>query len=85
MHSPASANILTTLLIIASSTALAQQQTPATLHYQLALDSNTLHVTLTYYPVEPDSTVFVYGEPNFGGQPDIFDAVRNVTALSRIC
>ncbi len=41
-------------------------------------DNRMVHVKLVYTPIEKDSTRFTYGEPNFGGQPDIIKCITNV-------
>src|SRR5690606_7595593 len=48
--------------------------------YVLSWDgiSSKLKVDLTYNVSEKDSTVFIFGDPNFGGQPDIFTVIKNV-------
>lgn len=40
--------------------------------------TNKLHITVYYTPLEPDSTVFTYGEPMFGGQPDIINCLSDI-------
>ncbi len=61
-------------------------QSAPPLRYALTLTDRNLHVTLTYVPLQRDSTVFVYGIPPFGGQADIFRGVRQprVTAPARL-
>ncbi len=46
--------------------------------YSLSYDHHTIHVTLRFTPAEPDSTSFTYGEPMFGGQPDILKCLANL-------
>ncbi len=48
--------------------------------YRLRWDgtSSVLQVKLDYEPSHPDSTVFVFGNPDFGGQHDIFSVVKNI-------
>ena len=48
--------------------------------YHLSWDgtSSILKVKLLYTPTNKDSTVFVYGDPTFGGQIDIFKVVKNI-------
>lgn len=41
-------------------------------------DSAILEVKLTYSAAHSDSTVFIFGDPSFGGQTDIFSVVRNI-------
>lgn len=41
-----------------------------------------VHVQLKYTPVEKDSTDFIYGEPLFGGQPDIMNCLSNIRVSS---
>ncbi len=40
--------------------------------------SHELRVDLIYTPVQPGSTVFKYGEPDFGGQKDILTSLKNI-------
>jgi predicted metalloprotease with PDZ domain len=58
----------------------------AQLSYQLGWDgkSTLLQVTLEYTPSTSDSTVFIYGEPNFGGQKEIFKVVQNIKTSDSI-
>lgn len=48
--------------------------------YVLSWDgsSSILEVELTYAASERDSTVFVFGDPGFGGQNDIFKVIENI-------
>ncbi|RAV29008.1 MULTISPECIES: gluzincin family metallopeptidase [Sinomicrobium] len=41
-------------------------------------DSAILAVELTYAASQKDSTVFIFGDPGFGGQNDIFKVIRNI-------
>ena len=66
--------LFTALLACVTLTVSAQ----ANLDYRFRLDSAALHVTLNYTPVEPDSTLFVYGDLGFGGQTDIFNGIKNL-------
>ncbi|WP_158799156.1 M1 family aminopeptidase [Pedobacter sp. L105] len=54
------------------------------LEYHLSWDgqSSTLKVSLDYIPANKDSTVFIYGSPEFGGQTDIFKIVQNINCNS---
>ena len=54
----------------------------AKLAYHLSWDgkSSVLKVSLEYTAASKDSTVFIYGEPNFGGQTEIFKVLQNMTA-----
>ena len=40
--------------------------------------SSKLEVELTYSASQKDSTVFIFGDPSFGGQHDIFNAIKNI-------
>lgn len=42
--------------------------------------SSVLRVELTYSAHQKDSTVFIFGDPNWGGQADIFKVIRNITS-----
>jgi len=54
------------------------QNHPVPLQYRLGIDTNKIHVELKYLPQEPDSTVFSYGEPAFGGQSDILKGLQHL-------
>ncbi|MDF3125975.1 hypothetical protein [Rheinheimera sp. 1928-s] len=41
-------------------------------------DTSILEVELTYSASQKDSTVFVFGDPSFGGQNDIFKVIKNI-------
>jgi|GEM_PF-220707 len=57
-----------------------QIEKKADLQYELSWrGGGGIHVKLNYLPVKADSTLFVYGEPRFGGQKDIFKGIRNIT------
>tara|TARA_R110002020_G_scaffold155391_1_gene336399 strand:+ start:13939 stop:15432 length:1494 start_codon:yes stop_codon:yes gene_type:complete len=43
-------------------------------------DSSILEVELTYSATQKDSTVFIFGDPDFGGQKDIFNVIKNIRA-----
>lgn len=71
-------NIILMLLLIFSICSCAKQE--AFMDYVLGWDgeSTVLQVELTYSADQKDSTVFVFGDPNFGGQTDIFDVIKNI-------
>ncbi|SEK80446.1 hypothetical protein [Parapedobacter koreensis] len=48
--------------------------------YVLSWDghSDILGVELTYSAAQKDSTVFIFGDPSFGGQNDIFTVIKNI-------
>jgi predicted metalloprotease with PDZ domain len=54
------------------------QEKSIPLIYQLEMESHSIHVNFLYLPIEKDSTVFIYGQPAFGGQTDILDGLRNL-------
>jgi len=58
----------------------------AQLAYRLSWDgaSTLLKVSLEYTPTTKDSTVFIYGDPNFGGQKEIFKVLQNIQAKDSI-
>lgn len=57
------------------------QDGKVTLKYELTLKGeHRVHVKLVYLPVESDSTIFIYGEPMFGGQNDIIKCLVAVKA-----
>ncbi len=82
--------ILTAVACIAAPLlVIAQTPQPAEkplLSYQLGWDgaSPLLQVTLEYTPSTSDSTVFIYGEPNFGGQNEIFKVVQNIQSADSV-
>src|SRR5690606_21777274 len=41
-------------------------------------DSPILGIELTYSAAEKDSTTFIFGDPSFGGQIDIFNVIKNI-------
>ena len=47
-----------------------------TLHF---VEPDRIAVDMRMRPLESDSTVFHYGEPRFGGQPDIFTGVEHLS------
>jgi len=55
------------------------QQKPF-MDYVLSWDghSSKLGVELTYFSAQKDSTVFIFGDPDFGGQTDIFKVIKNI-------
>lgn len=50
--------------------------------YVLSWDGHSakLAVELTYSTAQKDSTAFIFGDPGFGGQHDIFNVVKNIRA-----
>lgn len=70
--------ILIILLLIFSPYCYAQQKT--FLDYVLSWDghSTKIGVELTYCAPEKNSTVFIFGDPDFGGQHDIFNVIKNI-------
>jgi len=47
------------------------------LAYSLEIKPNVMHVQLNYFPVQPDSTVFIYGNSN-GGMKDLLNSLTNL-------
>ena len=72
--------IVILLLLICSSYSYAEQK--PFMDYVLSWDgeSSILKVGLTYSASQKDSTVFIFGDPDFGGQHDIFNVVKNIRA-----
>ncbi|MFD2035382.1 hypothetical protein ACFSKL_11295 [Belliella marina] len=70
--------IIIILLLIFSSFSYAQQN--PFMDYVLSWDgeSSILEVELTYSVSQKDSTVFIFGDPDFGGQNDIFNTIKNI-------
>ncbi len=66
------------LALLTSLSFVALSQAKADLQYQLTYEGNSVRVTMRYSPVEKDSTRFTYGEPMFGGQPDIINCIAHV-------
>ena len=54
--------------------------------YHLGWDgkSSLLKVSLDYTPATKDSTVFIYGDPSFGGQKEIFKVLQNIESKDKI-
>ncbi len=73
--------IIIILLLIFSSFSYAQQK--PFMDYVLSWDgeSSTVGVELTYSATQKDSTVFTFGDPDFGGQHDIFYTVKNIRVV----
>ncbi|MEH6703471.1 MAG: hypothetical protein V7691_01635 [Galbibacter orientalis] len=74
-------NILLVFLLTFSIHAYAQQK--PFMDYLLSWDgySSILAVELTYAVSQKDSTVFIFGDPNFGGQSDIFKVIKNIRVI----
>lgn len=55
------------------------------LHYELSYDASAqkINVAMQYQPAGDDSVTFVYGNPGFGGQQDIFNCVRGLTVFGK--
>lgn len=72
-------NKVTLLLLLFFSISSCAKQEPF-MAYTLSWDghSATLEVELTYSASQKDSTVFIFGDPGFGGQHDIFNAIKNI-------
>lgn len=70
--------IVTILLVIFCSCSYAQQK--PFMDYLLSWDgvASVLEVELTYSASGKDSTVFIFGDPDFGGQLDIFKVIKNI-------
>ncbi len=53
---------------------------PSKLEYHLSWDGKSplLHVDVIYTPSTKDSTVFILGDPGFGGQADLFKVVQQI-------
>jgi predicted metalloprotease with PDZ domain len=54
--------------------------------YHLSWDGQSalLRVTLNYTAANKDSTVFTFGDPNFGGQKEIFKTLQDITSTEKI-
>lgn len=72
--------IVIILLLLFSSFCYAQQK--PFMDYVLSWDGNSsiVEVELTYSVAQKDSTVFTFGDPDFGGQKDIFNVIKNIRA-----
>jgi predicted metalloprotease with PDZ domain len=59
---------------------------PTQLNYHLSWDGKSpiLKVSLEYSPATKDSTVFIYGDLNFGGQKEIFNVLQNIDTKDKI-
>jgi hypothetical protein len=70
--------LLPILLILVAGCNPKSDKPAGDLQYLLSYYNNRIHVKLYYKPVEKDSIKFTYGEPMFGGQPDI---IKGITAI----
>jgi hypothetical protein len=73
-----SSRIILVLLLTFNICSYAQQK--PFMDYLLSWDghSASVGVELTYSTAQKDSTVFIFGDPSFGGQRDIFNVIRNI-------
>lgn len=71
-------NKIILVLLIFSICSCAKQE--AFMDYVLSWEGNSsiVEVELTYASAEKDSTVFIFGDPSFGGQDDIFNVIKNI-------
>ncbi|MEH6682844.1 MAG: hypothetical protein V7724_20050 [Sediminicola sp.] len=71
-------NIISVLLFTFGIHSHAQEK--PFMDYVLSWDghSSTVAVELTYNAAQKDSTVFIFGDPDFGGQNDIFNVIKNI-------
>ena len=55
------------------------------LHYRLSYNATEqkIHVEMQYTPASEDSMTFVYGNPGFGGQLDIFNCVKDLSVSGK--
>jgi predicted metalloprotease with PDZ domain len=62
------------------------KNTAPPLAYHLGWDGKSaiLQVSLDYAPANKDSTVFIYGDLNFGGQKEIFNVLQNINTKDKI-
>jgi hypothetical protein len=67
------------ILLLTLGTRSYAQQAPF-MDYVLSWDghSDRIGVELTYSSAQQDSTTFIFGDPNFGGQNDIFSIIQNI-------
>ncbi|MGD0583175.1 MAG: hypothetical protein ABR974_09550 [Bacteroidales bacterium] len=70
--------LLLVLIILAAGCTSKSDKSAGDIQYLLSYYNNRIHVRLNYKPVEIDSTKFIYGEPMFGGQPDIIKGITNI-------
>ncbi|WP_220123543.1 hypothetical protein [Flagellimonas oceani] len=77
MESKKIKGILSFLLIFSS---FSHAQPKPFMDYVLSWDgdSSNLEVELTYAASQKDSTVFIFGDPDFGGQHNIFNVITNI-------
>lgn len=75
--------IILILLLIFSICSCTKQE--PFMDYLLSWDgiSSKLEVELIYSATQKDSTVFIFGDPDFGGQTDIFNVIKNIRATDR--
>lgn len=71
-------NIISVLLFTFGIHSYAQEK--PFMDYVLSWDgqSSIIEVELTYAASQKDSTVFIFGDPSFGGQDDIFNVIKNI-------
>ncbi|WP_439490178.1 hypothetical protein [Algoriphagus sp.] len=72
-------SILTLILLLSFNIYSSALQKPF-MDYVLSWDgeSSVLEVELTYSATQKDSTAFIFGDPSFGGQNDIFNVIKNI-------
>ena len=72
---------LLAILLSACSDSKENDNNNSIMDYKLSWDgtSNLLGVDLSYTRQSKDSSSFIYGYPDFGGQEDIFDILKNIT------
>ncbi|MCE7054200.1 hypothetical protein LZF95_05900 [Algoriphagus sp. AGSA1] len=74
------ARSILTLILLLSFNIYSSAQQKSFMDYVLSWDgeSSILKVELTYSAAQKDSTVFIFGDPSFGGQKDIFNVIKNI-------
>ncbi|QNL48828.1 hypothetical protein H8S90_18975 [Olivibacter sp. SDN3] len=73
--------IILILLLIFSICSCAKQEPFMDYVFSWDGDSAILGVELTYSAAQKDSTVFIFGDPSWGGQNDIFDVIKNIRSI----
>ncbi len=72
---------LLAILLSACNDSKEKKNNNSIMDYKLSWDgtSNLLGVNLSYTRQSKDSSSFIYGSPDFGGQEDIFGVLKNIT------
>jgi len=70
-----------TILILATGIAEAAE---APFSYLIDIQKDTAHIKLKYKPIQPDSTVFIYGDEGYGGMKDLFAGIKKIKSTAKM-